>query len=88
MGGIDLRNGVLEVQREPNELDELALEVSSVLSRLDIDHAFVAGYVAILAGRSRSTEDIDVILESLSEARASALGDELRDAGFWVPRCR
>ncbi len=83
MGGIDLRDGVLEVQREPNDLDELAVEVSSVLSWLDIDHAFVAGYVAILAGRSRSTEDIAAILEPLSEARAAALADELRDAGFW-----
>ena len=85
MSGIDFRDGVLEVRRESNELDELAVEVSSVLDRLDIDHAFVAGYVAILAGRSRSTEDIDVILEPLSETRAAALADELRDAGFWGP---
>ena len=83
MGGINLRDGVLEVQREPNELDELAVEVSSILSELDIEHAFVAGYVAILAGRSRSTEDIDAILEPLSESRAGVLADELRDAGFW-----
>jgi len=83
MSGIGFRDGVLEVRREPNELDELAVEVSSVLSRLDIEHAFVAGYVAILAGRSRSTEDIDAILEPLSKSRAATLADELRDAGLW-----
>ena len=83
MGGIDLRDGILEVDREPNDLDKLAVEVSSVLTRLNIDHAFVAGYVAILPGRSRSTEDIDVILQSLSDSRAALLADELRDSGFW-----
>jgi len=83
MSGIELRDATLVVKREPNDLDRLALDVSSVLTAHGIDHAFVAEYVAILAGRSRSTEDIDVILEPLTEERAATLGDELQESGFW-----
>lgn len=83
MSGIEINDGVLTVERSPNQLDQLAIDVSSVLSELDIGHAFVAGYVAILAGRSRATEDIDVILEPLKETAAESLAESLSDAGFW-----
>jgi hypothetical protein len=59
-----------------------------VLSRLDIDHAFVAGYVAILAGRSRSTEDVDVFIERCSSERIDDLVAELEREGYWDRRCR
>lgn len=52
MGGIELREGTLVVEREPNRLDELAIEFSRVLDQFDIDHVYIAGYVSILAGRA------------------------------------
>lgn len=83
MSGIELDDGVLTVDREPNQLDQLAIDVSAVLSDLDIDHVLVAGYVAILAGRPRGTEDIDLLLEELDANETDELADALRDAGFW-----
>ena len=83
MSGIELDDGVLTVDREPNQLDQLAIDVSAVLSGLDIDHVLVAGYVAILAGRPRGTEDIDLLLEELDSDETNKLADALRDAGFW-----
>ena len=83
MSGIDLRDEVLAVDREPTALDTLAIDVSSVLSEAGIDHALVAGYVAILAGRARSTEDIDLILEPLDRRQAEELSAALDSAGFW-----
>lgn len=85
MGGVDLRDGTLVVDRPPNELDDLAVSFSSLLQRLDVDHVFVAGYLAILTGRARATEDIDVFVEPLSEAEVTELVDELEAAGFWGP---
>ena len=41
------------------------------------------GYVATLTGRSRSTEDIDIILETLSESETEQLVTELKDRGYW-----
>lgn len=85
MGGIELTNRGLIVDRVPNRLDELAAGFSEILSRLDIDHVFVAGYVAILAGRSRSTEDIDVFIERCSADQIDDLVTELEAEGYWGP---
>jgi hypothetical protein len=85
MGGVEFSEGVLFVERSANALDELAIEFSDLLSDMAIEHVFVAGYVAILTGRARSTEDIDVLLEPLPESEVDALFTELRDAGYWGP---
>jgi hypothetical protein len=67
MGGVELRNGTLVVEREPNQLDELAIEFSGILDQFEIDHVYIAGYVSILAGRARSTEDVDVLTEETAK---------------------
>lgn len=85
MSGIELRDGTLVVDREPNDLDDLAIRFSSILDDLDIQHVFVSGYVAILTGRSRATEDIDVLLERVDDETVSALADRLDSAGLWGP---
>ncbi|WP_144903928.1 hypothetical protein [Halobellus captivus] len=85
MGGIELRNGTLAVERELNQLDELAIAFSHVLDRFDIEHVYIAGYVSILAGRARSTEDVDVLIERIDEETAEALVETLDEEGFWGP---
>ena len=85
MGGIELRNGTLIVEREPNQLDELAIEFSEILGQFDIKHAYIAGYVSILAGRARSTEDVDVLIEQVGEETADELAETLGENGFWGP---
>jgi hypothetical protein len=85
MGGVEFRDGELVVEREPNDLDDLAVRFTSILDDLAIDHVYVSGYVAILTGRSRATEDIDVLLERLDEERVTALAERLRDDGLWGP---
>ena len=85
MGGIELRNGTLDVGREPNQLDELAIEFSHVLERFDIDHVYIAGYVSILAGRARSTEDIDILIERIDEEAANELAVALDELDYWGP---
>lgn len=83
MGGIELRDGTLFVGREPNRLDELAIEFSEILEEFDIDHVYIAGYVSILAGRARSTEDVDVLIERIDETTADQLATRLDEEGFW-----
>lgn len=85
MGGIELRDDTLIVDRDPNALDTLAVEFSSLLSAHGIDHVFVAGYVVILTGRARSTQDIDVIVERTDKAVLDDITAELGERGFWGP---
>ena len=85
MGGIDLVDGTLHVDRQPNALDELAIRFTTILDDLGIDHVYVSGYVAILTGRSRATEDIDVLLERIDDETITALVGRLKNEGFWGP---
>ena len=80
---MELSDGTLTVSRELSELDKDVLEFTRILDACKVDYVIVSGYVAILTGRSRSTEDIDVILESLSETETEQLVRELKDHGYW-----
>lgn len=71
------------IGKPPNDLDRLVIEVTGILDDVGIEHAVVSGYVAVLFGRSRATEDIDVIVERVDESTSAALVERLREAGFW-----
>lgn len=83
MSGIALRDGTLVVSREPNQLDELAIEFSKILTQFNIGHVYIAGYVSILTGRARSTEDVDVLIEKIDEKTTEELAGTLMNQGFW-----
>ena len=85
MSGVEPTESGLVVDREPNRFDELTIALSALASRLDTDHVFVAGYVVILTGRSRATEDIDVFIEPCSESEIDAVIHELEAADYCGP---
>jgi hypothetical protein len=85
MGGIELTDEKLLVGRDPNELDELAIAFSSLLDEHGIRHVYVAGYVTILAGRARATQDIDVLIEPTDSEILEELATDLSERGFWGP---
>ena len=60
-----------------NELDKLALEFTGILARNRVRYAVVSGYVAILFGRNRSSEDVDIICEKVGYERFSRLWREV-----------
>lgn len=80
---MEFRDGTLVTDRQPSSLDELVLDVSEILDGSDIQYAVVSGYVAVLLGRARATEDIDVITEEFSEQKAVELANSLQGAGYW-----
>lgn len=82
---MEIRDDVLVLDKPRNELDELVLDVTGILSDVGVDYAVVSGYVAVLLGRSRATEDIDVVVDPFDQATGATLADELQDAGFWGP---
>ncbi|MFC6615977.1 hypothetical protein ACFQAS_15430 [Halopenitus salinus] len=80
---MELSDDTLSLSRELSELDKDVLDFTAILDACNVDYVIVSGYVAILTGRSRSTEDIDVILEPLSETETEELVSELKDRGYW-----
>ncbi len=76
-------DGILEIERELSELDRIVLDFTRRLEEWDIDYVIVSGYVAVLTGRSRSTEDIDVIVEEMSREEVGEFAKNLSGAGYW-----
>lgn len=80
---MELRDDRLTLSRELSELDRDVIGFTSVLDDEGINYVIVSGYVAILTGRSRSTEDVDTVLEPLSETELDRLADRLDEEGYW-----
>ena len=55
-------NNIIKIDKVPNVLDDLVLEFTGILSK-HYGYVIISGYVAILLGRARATEDIDILIE-------------------------
>lgn len=62
--------------------DELALKFSEILKKQGIKYVIVAGYLTILFGRGRKTDDIDFLIERLSLDDFIKLCSKAKDVGF------
>ena len=63
---MEFQGNRITFEREPSSLDRMAIYFSKKLRDAGIEHVFVSGYIAILFGRNRASEDIDVIIDRIS----------------------
>lgn len=75
-------NKIIAMEKIPSELDKFAIKFLKILEKYT-EYIVMAGYVSILLGRSRSTEDIDVFIKTMSREVFSGLYKDLKDNGFW-----
>lgn len=68
----------IEFEKELNSLDNFVMEFTRILDKMNIRYVLISGYVAILFGRSRSSEDIDIIVEALDFEGFSKLWQEVQ----------
>jgi hypothetical protein len=80
---MEFTDGGVVIDKPPSDLDRLMLEVGGILDDVGIEYSVVSGYVAVLFGRSRATEDIDVITERFDDGTADELATRLQEAGYW-----
>ena len=76
--GIKMEKPII-ISRELSELDEFVLGVVRLIEKY-APYVIVSGYVTILFGRSRGTEDVDFVIERISEQRFLKMCNE---AGAW-----
>jgi len=79
-----LKDNKLEFHRELSELDELVLNFVSILDKTGIKYVIISGYVAILFGRSRTTEDVDIFIEKINSESFGRFFDEAQRSGYWL----
>lgn len=70
------------LDKEPNELDKLVFDFISLL-RKRTDYAIVSGYVAIILGRIRGTDDVDVIIPKKTKEEFEEIINVMIGNGYW-----
>ena len=78
----DSVNRKIKSSRKLSELDKFVFDFITIL-RKHIDYVIISGYVSILLGRTRVTEDIDIFVKSLNKERFDKLYHDLKENDFW-----
>lgn len=79
---LEFSGSTIKMDKELSDLDKLAIRFVGALDGLKVDYVIVSGYVAILFGRSRNTEDVDIFIEEMPLEKFKALWEELNRRGF------
>lgn len=72
----------IKLDKELNDLDLFTLRVTRVISKYS-EYVLVSGYVSILFGNSRTSEDIDIVIQKISKDKFLSLFQDLERTGFW-----
>ena len=80
--GYLLEKNAIAIQRGLTELDLFAKKFLDILKK-HTNYLVVSGFVSICAGRTRGTEDIDIIIPAMAREKFSALFKELEKNNFW-----
>jgi len=74
---LEYRNDVIYLEKELNHLDRFVMDFVAILEESSVPYVLVSGYVAILFGRNRSSEDIDIFMGHLDRNAFAVLWERL-----------
>jgi len=72
----------IEINRELSELDKFTLDFVKILEKY-ARYVLVSGYVSILLGRARVSEDIDIIIQKIDFSTFQDLYKELKKSNYY-----
>ncbi len=75
---------ILKFDKALSELDKQVVEFVKLLDDSKIKYVIVSGYVSILFGRSRTTEDIDVLIEKVDLKGFQRLFNLVSRGRYWI----
>ncbi|MBU2634051.1 MAG: hypothetical protein KJ674_02295 [Nanoarchaeota archaeon] len=61
-----INSKTIQLDKDLNELDKFVLKFIKILEK-HTSYVIVSGYVSILLGRTRATEDVDVFIKELNK---------------------
>lgn len=77
---IEFKNSEIIFSKELSMLDNFVLNFTNLLINHKIKHVIVSGYVAILFGRNRLSEDIDILIQRIAFEKFQKLWQELENS--------
>lgn len=72
----------VKIDKTLSLIDKITLKFIKILEK-HVDYVIISGYVSILLGRTRTTEDIDLFIKEMNFERFSELYKDLKNNGFW-----
>ncbi|MCX6815870.1 MAG: hypothetical protein NT120_03390 [Candidatus Aenigmarchaeota archaeon] len=72
----------IKIDRELSALDKFAIDFSRIMQR-HTKYVIVSGYVSILMGRARVSEDIDMLVPVMGEEEWSSIYNDLVKEGYY-----
>ncbi|MDP7323803.1 MAG: hypothetical protein QF632_03520 [Candidatus Woesearchaeota archaeon] len=75
-------NQTIIIEYEPSDLDKFVIKFTKLLTKYS-KYVIISGYVAILLGRNRSTDDVDILIPPLSKEEFEALHNNLLEKKYW-----
>tara|TARA_Y100000310_G_scaffold327446_1_gene393829 strand:+ start:11042 stop:11617 length:576 start_codon:yes stop_codon:yes gene_type:complete len=78
-----LNRNKIVLERKLNEVDKFTFDFIKILEKYS-DYVIISGYVAILLGRNRGTDDIDIIIPEIKKEKFSELCKELFSKKYWA----
>lgn len=79
---LEFSAGKIRFERELSSLDRLVLKFVKILDKAGIGYVIISGYIAILFGRSRNTEDVDIFIGEMPFEKFRLFWEELYKEGF------
>lgn len=80
---MEFSKGKIVFNRELSNLDKFVIEFAGILNSIKIRYVIVSGYVSILFGRSRATEDIDLFIGRISKEKFDEFMINIEERGMW-----
>lgn len=80
--GYLLDQDTIVIQRDLTELDLFIKRFLNVLKKHS-DYLVVSGYVSICSGRTRGTEDVDILVPVMGKEEFKTLFNDLEKHNFW-----
>lgn len=72
----------IKLDKPLNVLDKFVLKFVKIIEKY-VDYVIISGYVSLLFGRTRGTEDIDFFIKEIDLETLTKLYQDLKKNGFW-----
>lgn len=72
----------IKLDKETNELDKFVFRFIKILEK-HTDYVIVSGYITIILGRNRGTDDVDIIIPRVDKVKLGLLYNDLIRNGYW-----
>ena len=79
---LEFSKNKIAFEKHLSDLDKLVIKFVKILDASKVDYVIISGYIAILFGRSRATEDVDLFIEEMPFEKFNTFWNALDKAGF------